>query len=193
MLYLAVHFKKPYMRLVDHRTPSRVVLVGIAGIVLLVGACSLVTARHAPVTATPSDTLTLGFLKLTGTSRIVDSAVEVTVTAVNIDTSPVGFGLSTDCQYDIEIYQDVTHLGTPIRRKAGTYLNGRVDVPLAPGQARRESCGRIPINNLVQGQGSGTSPIAPGTYYVFLRIARAMYMDPQDPEPLLNVGEVTIP
>jgi len=168
-------------------------LVGLAGIVLLAGACSWATTRRTPVAAAPSDTLTLGLLKLTGTSRIIDSAVEVTVTAVNMDTSPVGFGLSMDCQYDIELYHDVTHLGTPMRRRAGTYLNGRVDVPLAPGQARRETCGRIPINTLVQGPSPGTSPIVSGTYYVFLRIARAMYMDPQDPEPLLNVGQVTIP
>lgn len=181
------------MRLLYHRASSRTTLIGIAGIVLLANACSLATLHHRPAAATPRDTVTLGFFKLTGTSRVVHSAVGVTVTAVNRDTSPAGFGLSTDCQYDIELYRDVTHLGTPVRRRSGIHLNGRVDFPLAPGQARTETCGRIPIDSLVQGPSPGTSPIAPGTYYVFLRIAQAMYMDPQEPEPLLNVGPVTIP
>lgn len=90
----------------------------VAGVILLVGACSSdVTAPQSIVSITSSqDTMTIGALRFTGTIAIIDTTLQVSVIVKNDSTAPVSYATGVclgHTSVGLVLYQNAARSGTP--------------------------------------------------------------------------------
>jgi hypothetical protein len=162
----------------------------VVGMILLADACSAdviapKNSNNLAISASHGTPITVGSVTFTGSSAIVDTILQVSVTVKNDSTAPVSFGYGP-CGLHIELYQNAAHSGSPIWARQGPSCLAIAEPTVMVGQSLTVM-GAVPLTELTQ----GTNGVAAGTFYV---TASTIYNAGNTNFPtVVDAGTVTVP